>query len=202
MVDDSGELEGIAAGLFDEAGQDPCDPPNVMRMIRSLLGADGFRRGSNLVVGRACLAQTPGGPRIYATRAATLHDVLHELAHWALRRAGYVGEREEQNANYIAGALLMPRRAMATASRDRLTLPELAERFRTSETCAALREAEVQRLPRVIVAPKHIHVRGPEEWIWPAETTLRSWAKRGKPGLRKTQLTDDPGRVVLDAENT
>jgi hypothetical protein len=43
-------------------------------------------------------------------------------------------------------------------------------------------------------------LRRAPEWVWPDEQTLRQWAKRSGPGLRKVTLGDDRRRVVLEAE--
>lgn len=197
---EQGELEGIAAAALVETGQDPAEPPNITRAIRTLLGPGGLRRGPALVRGdRACLVRVNEEWRIYASKHATLFDVCHELGHFLLRRVGYLGDSEEESANYLGAALLMPQAAMRAATG--IPLHELAAAFRTSETCAALREAEVRRLPRAIVAPRHIHVRGPEAWIWPAEATIRQWLHRPRSGLKKTRMRDAPDRVVLDAED-
>lgn len=117
-------------------------------------------------------------------------------------RERYHGEDVEQLANAIAAGIIIPRRAfrraIAVYGRD---LVELAGAFGTSQTLTALREAEIDRLPRAVVTPETVRVRGPEEWVWPDERTVRAWARRPMPGVRKTVLTDAPRRVVVDAED-
>lgn len=199
---DRGELEAIAMEGLAQAGLDPTEPPSVVDLIRRLLGPDGYDTSHVLVGGgRACLARVHGHWRVYASKAATLFDHFHEVGHYLVRQAGLGGGPDEEHlANYVGGALLMPRPAVLKARRNGFRLPELADLFSTSETCAALREAEVLTLPRVIVARTHVHVRGPEDFVWPAEPTLRKWAQKPGPGVAKTRMTDDPSRVVLDAE--
>lgn len=196
-----GDLEAIASAGIVQAGLDPGEPPEVIALIRGLLGPDGYHRGATLLGNRAGLARVHGQWRIYASRSATLFDHCHEVGHYLVRLAGIGGgDDEEQLANYVGGALMMPRPAIVRARRDGLDLADLADRFCTSETCAALREAEVLSIPRAIVARTHVHVRGPDGFVWPAEPTLRSWARRPGPGIAKTRMTDDPSRVVLDAD--
>ena len=77
----------------------------------------------------------------------------------------------------------------------------LAGAFVASETTMALRDAELHRLARVVVAP-NLRVRGPESFVWPPERIIRVWALEGGPGLARTRLTDDPRRVVLDVDET
>ena len=127
--------------------------------------------------------------------------VAHELAEWWIRvREKYQGEDVEHAANYVAAAILSPRRAFRLALEQfGPDFAELAQAFRVTQTHVALREAELARLPRAVVSPALVRVRGPEEWVWPDESTLRRWARGRAPDVRKTRLTDDPRRVVLDA---
>lgn len=200
------ELEGIVDAAYREAGLDP-ERPHLVRLARALLGDDAIVRGPRPVHGPAALVRVGESwhivlsrslPRLYA-----LFAVGHELGHWLLRREGYDGHDEERAADYIGGALLAPRSAFLAARRalgDEL--PALAEAFSMTETGAALRLGEVLRLPLAVVAPARVRVRGPDEWVWPDEGTLRRWARRPVPGLRKTKLTDDPRRVVLGVDET
>lgn len=198
------ELEGIADAAYAEAKQDP-EQPNVVRLARALLGADAIQRGPRPISAPAALFRVGGEWRILLARslpkAYALFAVGHELGHWLLRRHGVQVDDEERAADYLGGALLAPRRAFLAARRvvgD--DFAELAETFSTTETGAALRLGEVLDQPLAVVAPQRVRVRGPEEWIWPDEGTLRRWARRPARGLRKVRLTDDPRRVVLDAE--
>jgi hypothetical protein len=198
------ELEGIAEAAYAEAKLD-AERPGVVRLARALLGPDAVQRGPRPVASPAALFRVGDAWRILIARslprAYALFAVGHELGHWLLRRHGVQVDDEERAADYLGGALLAPRRAFIAARRavgD--DLAELAEAFSTTETGAALRLGEVIEQPLAVVAPQRVRVRGPESWVWPDESTLRRWARRPAPGLRKVRLTDDPRRVVLDAE--
>lgn len=199
------EFEGLADAAYRDAGLDPTQP-NVPRLVRALLGRGAVRRGPRPVRGPAALIRVGESWRIMLARglpALVAHfAVAHELGHWLLRRHGYAGDDEERAADYLGAALLAPRRAFLAARRALGDdLPALAEAFGTTETSAALRLGEVCSVPLAVVAPQTVRVRGPEEWVWPDEGTLRRWARGLAPGLRKVRLTDDPRRVVLDAED-
>lgn len=142
------------------------------------------------------------------SRRAIISNLIHPvvervgrtLGHWLLRRHGYDGA-DEAAADYLGAALIAPRAAFVRAHRVHGDgLDKLADAFGTTETGAALRLGEVLRRPLAVVAPKTVRVRGPEEWTWPDEATLRRWARNPRPGLRKAKLGDDPRRVVLEVD--
>lgn len=205
------DLESVADGAYADAGLD-IERPHVMRLAIALLGPGSIRRGPRPIHGPAALLRVGDAWRIVLSRSLpqryALFAIAHELGHWLIARHGLVGaagvgDDEERAADYLGGALLAPRRAFLAARRalgDDLSA--LAKTFSTTETGAALRLGEVLRLPLAVVAPQTVRVRGPEDWVWPDESTLRRWARRPAPGLRKTRLTDDPRRVVLDADET
>ena len=198
------QLEGIADAAYREARMDPATP-SVVRLARALLGPNAIMRGPRPMQGTAALIRVQDEWRIYVTaslpRSYALFAVGHELGHWLLRREGYQGEDEEREADYLGGALSAPRVAFLAAYRALgADFEKLAAVFKTTETGAALRLGEVLRLPLAVVTPALVRVRGPEEWVWPAEDILRRWARRPAPGIRKVRLADDPRRFVLDAE--
>ena len=198
------QLEGMADAAYREARMDPATP-SVVRLARALLGPDAIMRGPRPMQGAAALIRVGDDWRIYVTAALpaayALFAVGHELGHWLLRREGYHGDDEEREADFLGGALLAPRSAFLAAYRAvGADFEKLAGAFRSTETGAALRLGEVLHLPLAVVSPALVRVRGPEEWVWPAEDVLRRWARRPAPGIRKVRLTDDPRRVVLDAE--
>lgn len=197
-------LEGIADAAYEEAGIDPARP-HVARLARTLLGPDAIQRGQRPLMGPAALIRVHDSWRIVLARSLPpLHAVFavgHELGHWLLARHGHCGDDEERAADYLGAALIAPRRAFLAARRALGDdLPAIAKALSMTETGAALRFGEVLRTPLAVVAPARVRVRGPDEWVWPDEGTLRGWAKRPAPGLRKTRLTDDPRRVLLSAE--
>ena len=201
------DLEGIAAAILREAGLDGTEQPDVAALAACLLGPDGlsFERGG---LTRDAMLDAVGDDWVIRARIALpLHRlrfvVCHEIAEWWLStRERYQGENIENAANYIAAALIAPPAAFRAALRYHgRDFRALAAAFVASETTIALRDAELHRIARVVVAP-NLRVRGPESFVWPAERILRGWAAEGGPGLARTRLTDDPRRVVLDVDDT
>lgn len=199
------ELEGIADAAYRQAGMD-ADRPHVPRLARALLGGAAIQKGPRPLHGPAALVRVGEDWRIVIARGLpplyAHFAIAHELGHHLLRQHGYDGDDEERAADYLGAALIAPRRAYLAARRalgD--ALPALAETFGMTETAAALRLGEVCHVPLAVVAPQTVRVRGPEAWVWPDEGTLRRWARGRAPGIRKVRLTDDPRRVVLDAED-
>lgn len=201
---DRAELEGLAEGAYREAGEDPARP-NVTRVARALLGAGSIVRGPRPICGPAALIRVGTEWRIYLAHSVpptyAAFAVGHELGHWLLARAGVRDNDEQPSADYLGGALIAPRPAFLAAYRAvGRDFRQLAAAFSTTETGAALRLGEVLHLPLAVISPALVRVRGPEEWAWPDESVLRRWARRPAPGIRKVRLSDDPRRVVLDAE--
>lgn len=201
------ELEGIAGAVLREGGEPDDEVPRLARLTKTLLGDRAVEYTPVRLPGDAALVRVYDEWRIYVRRGLPVERrafaIAHELAEWWLKaREKYEREDVEDAANYVAAAILTPRSAFRLAlSSVGSDFPRLAESFRVTETHAALREAEIRCLPRAVVTPARVRVRGPEEWSWPDESTIRRWARgRTGPGLRKTKLTDDPRRVVLDAE--
>lgn len=198
------ELEHIAEAAYRDVGLDP-ERPHPTRLARALLGVDAVLRGPRPVATPAALVRVGESWRIVIGRSLpplyALFAVAHELGHWLLRRHG-LDDTDEAAADYLGAALVAPRPAFRAAWRTKgCELAQLAEALHMTETGAALRLGEVLRVPLAVVAPHRVRVRGPEAWIWPAEPTLRGWARRPAPGLRRVRLTDDPRRVVLEAED-
>ena len=199
------ELEGIAEAVLRTGGQDDAEAPKLAALVRMHLGPEALEY-SHATPGDAALVRVYQDWRIYVRRGLSperhAFAIAHELAEWWLRvRERYMGEDAEHAANYVAAAIMSPRRAFRRAvSAVGHDFADLADHFRTTETHVALREAEIDRRPRVVISPALVRVRGPEAWIWPNESTLRGWARRAPPSVRKTRLTDDPRRVVLDID--
>ncbi len=198
------ELEGIAEAVLHEGGQEDDDAPRLAQLVTTLLGPGAVEYAQ--LRGDGALTRVGDRWRIYLRRGLSLERkafaLSHEIAEWWLRvREGYVGEDVEHGANYIAAAIMAPRRAFARSLRAHgHDFAELAADFRTTETHVALREAELADIPRAVVSPALVRVRGPHDWVWPNEGVVRRWARAGAPGVTKVRLTDDPRRIVLDVE--
>ncbi|MDB4946209.1 MAG: hypothetical protein JWP97_5743 [Labilithrix sp.] len=199
------DLEGIAERAYRDAGLD-ADKPHVTQLARALLGENAIHRGDRPVHGPAALYRVNKEWRIVLARSLpplyAVFAVGHELGHWLLRRAGYAGDDEEAAADYLGAALIAPRRAFVSARRALgADIPALAAAFSMTQTGAALRLGEAFGTPLAVVSPRLVRVRGPETWTWPDEPTVRRWARAGAPGVRTSRLTDDPRRVLIDADD-
>lgn len=200
------ELEGVAEAILREGGQEDDEAPRLGRLATSLLGPGAIEYAPIRLPGDGALIRIHDSWRIYLRRGLPIErrafTIAHEIAEWWLRvRERYQGADVEQAADYIGAAIMTPRRAFARAlSAHGRDFRELATDFGTSQTLVALRDAELAHVPRAVVTPALVRVRGPEAWVWPDETVLRRWARGGAPGLRKVRLTDDPRRVVLDVD--
>ena len=86
-----------------------------------------------------------------ASPGRTQSDIAHEVSHVMLRHemktvqtiAGLTfftcDAEEEQEANWLAGCLLLPRRLLYLAARRGMGAPEIAEQYNVSEQMAAFR---------------------------------------------------------------
>jgi hypothetical protein len=119
------------------------------------------------------------------------HVVGHELAHWAAKRDG--ATFDEDDCDLVGAALVLPR-GTVPAGLDHLD--EAARAAHASQSLVALRVGEARGVPLVLVAPHRVRVRGPDDWCWPDEDTVRAWARSGQR-VARVRLSDDRRRVVL-----
>lgn len=191
---DQGGWEGTAEYILRRSGYDGTERPSVGQIATAMLGAGCVEFASGLK-GDAALVTIPT-PLILVKRKLPVvrleFAIAHEVAEWALLQEGYEDEDIEQAADYIAAALIVPRRL---ACRFRVELVhEAAEVLEVTETHAALRIAEATGQPIALVSPAKVRVRG-DEWAWPSD--LRTVASHERPGLARAVLRDDPRRVLL-----
>jgi IrrE N-terminal-like domain len=192
--------EQLAFEFYERVDKDPCEPESPFTLARLYLGPGCIERGrfsspavTFIANGRRRIALRRGIPIEYAA-----FYVGHELGHAVLEEAGYHEDDLEEQCNLFAAAIMAPRPAVMRLHRTfGYDLESIAGEVGSTETWAALRLGEVLHVPLVAIAPLTIRVRGPEEWVWPDETTLRGWVRRTPPGIAKTRLTDDPRRVVF-----
>lgn len=172
-------------------------------MIRAHLGDDSIEE-TRATPGGAALCRVYSKWKVFIDPRAPIIERLfnsaHELAEWYLKVVrGYDEDDAELVANYIAGAIVVPARAFRIARAEHgPDLGVLAGIFRTSETCIALREAEIDRLARAVVTKRKVYARGPDDFVWGTEEDVRRLAQRPGPGLAKCRLGDDPTRIRLD----
>ena len=194
-------LDRLACSLYEEAREDPGEPVSPIRLVRVLIGKQsiGFVPKRSLP-DWAMLTRVNGEHRIFVRKDVPGrelgHTVAHELAHWALRRAGL--DDAEPMCDYLAAALVAPipafRRALKTYGER---LPALARAFRTTQSLVALRWGESTSRPLALVRPGLVRCRG-AGFAWPTDRVVRRWARQDHPeSLTKARLTDDSRRVVL-----
>lgn len=176
----------------------------MFTLARKLTGFE-VSRPSTMVGAPASTYRLDGKRRVAVKRGLPPHWAQffcgHENSHILLEREGYVGDDLEVCCDYLAAALIAPRPAIVSMQRTfGFDLASIAAEVGGSQTWAALRVGEVLGMPLAVIAPT-VRVRGPEEWVWPDETTLRRWSRGRVPkGLARTRLTDDRARVVLVAD--
>lgn len=203
---DATEVEGLAVEFYRRLGLDPEQPVDTFRLARKLLGADAIERGTNMIGMPAKLFVANGQRRIAVSRKLPLEYAKfyagHELGHVVLDEIGYREDDSEHVCDTFGAALMAPMpavRAMLRAfGRDHAAI---ADEVCSTQTWAALRVAECLGIPRAIITPAKLYVRGPDAFEWGPEDELRRLAKgRVRPGITKAKLTDDPRRVVIDVD--
>lgn len=201
---DCGDLELLVERLYACASCSPTEAVPPGRLVRALLG-----EGRVIVVhagalrGDGALVRVMGEDRIYIRSRLSPERkrwaVAHELAEWSLAREGYREPDVEETANYLAGAIIAPRRRFLHALRERgERFSDLAHDLIVTESCAALRFGETTGIPLALIAHT-VRVRG-ELFGWPSEAQVRALATGALPrGLRRSRLRDELGRVVIRA---
>jgi len=198
------DFEWIADEVLRLADVDEMAPAKPVALVRALLGPGAlFSVHARSLPGDGSLAVVNGQPRIYIRQGLSpirrRWVICHELAEWWLWQSGVRDEQIEGVADAVAAAVLAPRRAVRAALKSAgPSYTGLAEHFGTTESCIAMRLAEVTGRPMALVAPAKVRVRG-EDYAWPEEGQIRSlrWTRRA--GLERMKLHDDRRRVVLSA---
>lgn len=202
---DATDIEALAVDFYKRLGFDPEAPVDTFKLARKLLGPHAIERGVAIIGLPSRLFVVRGERRIAINKRLSVPYARffagHELGHVVFDDLGYREDDLEAACDMFGAAVMAPLpsvRAMLRAfGRDH---EAIADEVGSTQTWAALRIAEYLRVPRAVVSPGLVRVRGPEEWAWPDESVLRRWARRPAPGIRKARLTDDPRRVILDAE--
>lgn len=181
--------------LYRDLGYEPDEPEGPATLARKWLGADAIVQAPSTLPTPACTFFVHGKRRI-AVKASVpaayrRFFIAHELGHALLAKHGL--DDDERAADYLGAALMAPRPVTLAYDGDWATL---AADIGSTQTQAALRTAEVLGLPRAVVTPGRVYLRGPEGFVWPlARRQLERF-----PGVRKTPMTDDARRFVLDVD--
>jgi hypothetical protein len=203
---DQADLEGEAVALLAAGGFDDDAPAPMAALARRLLGHERavLTVHARSLPGDAALVRVLDEHRVYLRRGLdrtrARFAVAHELAEWALHRAGYQGAEVEDVADRLAAALVLPARAYRRLRRahgdDWAAIGEAAT---ATEAHACLRHGEVTGEPLALVA-RRLRVRG-EPWAWPAERELRAVAagRREREGLHRVPLADRAHVAVVAA---
>jgi hypothetical protein len=203
-----GDVEGLAVALYERLGFDPATPVDTFRLARKLLGPDAIERATGIVGVPAKVFFVRGERRIGVSKRLQVEHsrfvVGHELGHIVLDEIGYREDDIESVCDAFGAAVMAPapavRAMIAAFGRDHEVM---ADEICSTQTWAVLRVAEVLGIPRAVLTPRRIYARGPDGFVWGTEGELRRISRERvqRPGLRKTRLTDDPGRVVLDVDD-
>lgn len=204
---DLASLEALATAFYEQLGFDPTYPVDTFRLARRLLGPDGIERRVRLAGASGHVFYVHGERRIAVNGRLPLgyqrHAAGHELGHIVLEENGYTGDDIEQACDLFGAAIMAPMSAVRAMVRAFGPDHEaIADEVVATQTWAALRVAECLGIPRAIVTPVKTYVRGPDSFEWGTEDSLRQLARTRipRPGTRKTRLSDDPRRVVLDVD--
>jgi len=204
---DTTEVEGLAVEFYRRLRLDPAVPVDTFRLARLLLGPGTIERGTAIVGEAAKVFTVNGKRRIAVSRKLAVEYaqffVGHELGHIVCDEIGYREDDIERVCDMFGAAVMAPIPAVHALlrifGRDH---EAIADELVSTQTHAALRVAEVLRIPRAIITPARVYARGPEEFVWGPEDELRKLARRERPGVSKSRLTDDPKRIVIDVDET
>lgn len=186
------EIERLVVELYERHNFDPAEPVSPWKLARAELGAKAIERPIRLVGGSHAY-QVNEKWRIAVSRMLTVeyaaHAVGHELGHAVFAMQGIRFETdadEERAADLFGGALLAPAPAVRAFYRARgMKLRAMAIEAVSTTTWAALRMGEALGIPCAVVTPERIRTRGPSDWVWPDEPTLRKTAWSGRHGVRR-----------------
>jgi hypothetical protein len=197
----AGEIEALARRIYALAAADPRVPLGAAVLARRLLGPRALLVARGEVLADGSIRRAPSGtyitiaPGLAVGRANFV--IAHELAHMLIDDApstrGLSLEIKERWCDAVAAWLVAPpevfaARALALRSR----VPRLAREFVVTETCAALRIAEVGGPGVAVATPRKVYRRG---LVGLTDDDLR--AGRAGPGIRKAPIRDEPGRVLF-----
>lgn len=202
------EIEGLAVAFYEQHGFDPSEPVDTFRLARKRLGPQGILLGTTIVGLPAARFVKDGATRIAINKRLSMPYAFffagHELGHEICDEIGYRDDDLERVCDHLGAALQAPMPAVRRLHRAMGNeLADIADEVGATQTWAALRLAEYLKIPRAVLTPQKIYLRGPDEFIWGPEDELRRIgnARKRRPGITKTRLTDDSRRIVIDIED-
>ena len=152
------ELESIALSVHRETGLD--DPPVDAFELAALCGMT-LRPARN---GRGFASDSVIAYPARSRRVRQHGVIAHELGHWALRWAGE--DDSEQGADYLAGALLLPRRCLDTDLKNSWDFSLLrARHVNVSAEMLARRITQVRDAVATIIDHGQVKSRVTSPWI-------------------------------------
>lgn len=213
MSIEQADIEGMAEGVYAQAGLDPEEAAHAVDLARRYPGIVSVEFVSGL--GEAASlefvddARTRARIRVARKRSRVAHNwlVAHELGEFVCARTVPDEERIERLASRLAASLVIPRRAFLSAVREHGTdLELLAALFTCSQVTVVLRVGEVFDWPVAVVGGLFVPRAGPAHL--PPTPALREQVARAlggaqlPTGLRVVRLTDasDPLVAVIATE--
>ncbi|NUP13808.1 MAG: ImmA/IrrE family metallo-endopeptidase [Polyangiaceae bacterium] len=204
-------LESLAIEFYFRLGFDPAEPTDTFTLAKRYWQLKGWRsevitRPPSLLGDRpACLWWLRDEPSIALRRTVAIeiaqHMVGHELSHLILERPHDGTVMLERQCDYLGACLMAPRPAVARMFKAHgWKLRRIAQAVVATETWVSLRLGEALGFPLAAISPKLVRTRGPEDFVWPDEGTIREFARQPGPGLTKVRISDQPARIVLVAD--
>jgi hypothetical protein len=201
------EIEGLAVSFYERLGFDATEPIDTFRLARKRLGPHGILLGTSIVGLPAARFVKDGMTRIAVNKRLSMPYAMffagHELGHEICDEIGYREDDLERVCDHLGAALQAPMPAVRKLYRALGNdLKEIADEVGATQTWAALRLAEYLKIPRAVLTPQRIYLRGPDEFVWGPEDELRriGHARKARPGITKVRLTDDTRRIVIDID--
>lgn len=195
-------FERLAAEVYRRNGLDLSEPIAPLDLARMDLGDQNVVWMNQTSGSEALYLDLDTGPTIVFSKSVPISKLnplaAHEHAHKILREFGL--RDDEDTVKAFSGTLTAPRRVFERVARATGgALAHMAGILETNQTYVALREAELYGIPRVVVTRNHHWALGEARDWAPSREELEALRKSSKlPGIRKSRITDIPGRFVLE----
>ena len=202
----------VGARIYAAAGKNPARPPagGCVALALAIRGEDAIYL-QPWAVSEASLSTMLGVRRIVLRRGLPRARVNFLVGQMLARltiedECWFVGSSPDVQARItqrIGAWLAVPTPALARLPRNSTEdVGALADSFRVSWSCAAMRVAEAGGGDVAVVTPRTVYQRGSGILARLPGAEVRSLAaKRSAKGLRRVVLHDEPGRVALLARS-